>query len=82
MKTSPLTSCVLILGLSSCVSSARDAGDDGPERIRIILDTDANGKCTNRPRNPRKIVIWENFDKESIMKDFYTRMDNYVLVEP
>ena len=35
-----------------------------------------------RPRNPRKIVIWEDFSKEKIMQDFYTRMDKYVLVRP
>ena len=41
-----------------------------------------DGKWIDRPDNARKIVIWENFDKEEIMKDFYTRMDKYVLVKP
>ena len=40
-----------------------------------------NGKWINRPNNPRKIVIWENFDKEAIMKDIYERMSKYVLVK-
>jgi hypothetical protein len=39
------------------------------------------GKWIERPENPRKIVLWENFDKEKIMKDFYNSMENYVLVK-
>lgn len=30
--------------------------------------------------NPRKIVIWENFDAEAILTDFYDRMSHYQLV--
>jgi len=52
------------------------------ERVTIGAPRFANGKWINRPRNPRKIVIWENFDKEGIMQDFYARMDKYVLVKP
>jgi len=33
-----------------------------------------------RPGNDRKIIIWENFNKEAIMADFYNTMENYVLV--
>lgn len=40
-----------------------------------------NGVWKNRPENSRKITIWENFDKEEIMKDFYHSMENYVLVK-
>ena len=40
-----------------------------------------NGKWVERPENPRKIAIWENFDKAEIMQDFYNSMENYVLVE-
>lgn len=39
------------------------------------------GKWVERPENPRKITLWENFDKVEIMKDFYRSMENYVLVE-
>ena len=52
------------------------------ERVTIGAPRFANGKWINRPRNPRKNVIWENFDKEGIMQDFYARMDKYVLVKP
>jgi inosine-uridine nucleoside N-ribohydrolase len=41
----------------------------------------ANGKWIQRPENPRKITLWENFDKEEIMKDFYNSIENYVLAE-
>jgi len=41
-----------------------------------------NGTWTERPNNSRKIIIWENFDKENIMKDFYSSMEDYVLVAP
>ena len=27
-----------------------------------------------RTQNPRKIVDWENFDKEAILNDFFSRM--------
>jgi hypothetical protein len=33
----------------------------------------------DRPDNPRKIILWENFDRKAIMADFYDRMQNYQL---
>ena len=41
-----------------------------------------NDNWVDQPENPRKITIWENFDKEKIMQDFYYCMENYVLVKP
>jgi len=38
-----------------------------------------NGKWIEQSNNPRKIILWENFDKESIMQDFYNSMNNYNL---
>lgn len=35
----------------------------------------------DQPDNKRKIIIWENFDKEAIMEDFYGSLNNYVLVK-
>jgi purine nucleosidase len=32
-----------------------------------------------QPENTRQISIWENFDSEAIMADFYDRMSNYQL---
>lgn len=34
-----------------------------------------------RPDNPRRITLWENFDKEGIMADFYRTMQHPVLVK-
>ncbi len=33
----------------------------------------------DRPDNSRMITIWENFDRDAIVEDFYDRMQNYVL---
>ncbi len=29
-----------------------------------------------RPDNPRKIILWENFDKQGLIQDFYTTLEN------
>ena len=47
--------------------------------VEISAPIYKDGKWIDRPDNPRKIIIWENFDKEAIMKDFYNTMENYVL---
>jgi inosine-uridine nucleoside N-ribohydrolase len=44
----------------------------------ILIDN----KWRERPQNKRNIVIWENFDKQAIMSDFYSRMKNHVLIAP
>ena len=41
-----------------------------------------DGQWTERPDNPRKIVLWENFDRKAIMADFYDRMQHYQLASP
>lgn len=51
------------------------------DRVVIGAPKFADDKWTDRPNNPRKVVIWENFDKDAIMTDFYDRMENYVLAE-
>lgn len=38
-------------------------------------------KWVEQPDNPRKIKVWENFDRDAIMEDFYSIMENYVLAE-
>jgi hypothetical protein len=35
-------------------------------------------KWRERPDNPRKITLWENFDRDAIMADFYKTMKNPV----
>jgi hypothetical protein len=39
-----------------------------------------NGTWIDRADNPHLITIWENFDKEKILEDFYTSMEDYMLV--
>ena len=38
-----------------------------------------NGKWVERPDNKRMITLWENFDRDAIMNDFYATMDRPVL---
>jgi hypothetical protein len=38
-----------------------------------------DGRWVDRPDNARNIVLWENFDRQAIMADFYDRMNNYQL---
>lgn len=54
-------------------SWARSSTVPGPRLV--------GGKWVERPENPRKILLWEDFDKEKIMEDFYHSMKEYVLVE-
>ena len=39
-------------------------------------------KWVEQPGNQRKIKVWENFDKVAIMEDFYSTMENFVLIKP
>lgn len=38
-----------------------------------------NNAWVDRPSNPRKIKVWENFKRAQIMKDFYQTMEHFVL---
>ena len=54
---------------------------DWADRVVINAPKFADGKWIDQPDNPRKIVIWENFDKDKIMQDFYHTMENYNLAK-
>ncbi|MDI6451076.1 DUF4038 domain-containing protein [Anaerobaca lacustris] len=41
-----------------------------------------DGRWVDRPDNPRNIILWEDFDRDAIMADFYDRMTNYQLAQP
>jgi hypothetical protein len=47
--------------------------------VRIPAPRLVDGKWVARPNNPRTIILWENFDRDAIMKDFYQSMDRPVL---
>lgn len=51
------------------------------DRVEIPAPKLVGNGWDDRPDNPHKIVIWENFDRDGIMNDFYDRMENYVLAE-
>ncbi len=40
-----------------------------------------NNRWVDQPENARKIAVWEDFDKEKIIADFYQTMDHYQPVE-
>lgn len=44
----------------------------------ILIDNE----WEERPNNPRKIIVWENFDKDAVIQDFYHTLENYQLVSP
>lgn len=41
-----------------------------------------DGKWVERPGNHRRILLWEDFDRDAIMQDFYRSMREYRLAEP
>lgn len=55
---------------------------DWAKRTVIGAPRFSDGRWTQQLDNPRTIVLWEEFDKEEILADFYARMENYVLAEP
>jgi inosine-uridine nucleoside N-ribohydrolase len=40
-----------------------------------------NSEWQDRPENAREIILWETFDKQAIIDDFYKTMDDYQLVK-
>jgi len=51
------------------------------DRVIIPAPKFAGGKWIDQPENLRKIIVWENFDKDKIMQDFYYMVENYQLVK-
>jgi purine nucleosidase len=48
--------------------------------VRIPAPTLVNRRWVERPGNPRTITLWESFDRDAIMEDFYRTMENPVPV--
>ena len=46
---------------------------------RIPAPRLVSSKWEARPDNPRTIVVWENFNRDAIMTDFYSTMNKPVL---
>lgn len=51
-------------------------------RTEIPAPTLEGGAWRERRQNPRRIVIWEHFDREAILADFFATMRHFVLVQP
>ena len=51
------------------------------DRVEIPAPEFVEGAWLDQPDNPRKIIIWENFDKDAIMSDFYQSVEIYHLPE-
>jgi inosine-uridine nucleoside N-ribohydrolase len=47
--------------------------------VRIPAPQLVRGKWVERPANQRSITLWENFDRDAIMADFYRTMDKPIL---
>ena len=54
---------------------------DWAEPIHASSSIMVNKKWIEEPNNPRKIIIWENFEVEKILSDFQSTMKNYVLID-
>lgn len=63
----------------AAVAIVRNKAWAAPREIPAPILTD--GRWSERPDNKRKIVIWENFDRSSIMADFFDRMKNPQLAQ-
>ncbi len=47
--------------------------------VRIPAPRLVDSKWVDRPDNTRSIVLWENFDRDAIFRDFFATMDRPVL---
>ncbi|WP_194975396.1 nucleoside hydrolase [Aquiflexum lacus] len=44
----------------------------------ILIDN----QWVERPENSRKIALWENFNRDAVINDFYLSLSNYRIVKP
>jgi len=51
------------------------------ESKRIPCPVLINNEWQERPENPRKITLWENFNRQKIIEDFFRTMEEYTLVK-
>ena len=63
----------------AAVAIVKNAGWAVPDTIPCPVMIDNNWK--EQPGNIRKIIVWENFDAEKILSDFFSTMKNYVLAD-
>jgi hypothetical protein len=52
------------------------------EKRKIPCPILIDNQWVERPENPRKISLWENFDRDAVMDDFYQTFIDYQIVNP
>jgi len=60
-----------------CVLKNADWGETKSIPCPILIDN----RWVERPNNERKILLWENFDRDAVLADFYETMENPVFVK-
>jgi purine nucleosidase len=63
----------------AAVAVVKNAGWAVPDTIPCPVMID--NKWKEQPENVRKIIVWENFDSQNILSDFFSTMKNYVLAD-
>ncbi len=74
-STSPPSRALFDMAAVAILKNPRWAA---PRRLPAPILRD--GVWVDRPDNPRQIELWEQFDKDAILADFYDSMENHVLV--
>jgi len=78
MDTSEVTlSRPLFDMVALCVLKNSDWGETKSIPCPILIDN----KWVERPNNERKILLWENFDRDAVLADFYETMENPVFIK-
>ncbi len=54
---------------------------DWAESLTIPCPIMIDEGWVDQPNNTRKIILWENFDSDKIMSDFYSSLQNYNIVQ-
>jgi purine nucleosidase len=63
----------------AAVAILKNPGWASPRTLPAPILVD--GAWVDRPDNPRRIVLWEDFDREAIIGDFFHTVENPVLVQ-
>ncbi len=52
------------------------------EKREILSPILIDNQWVERPDNPRKIILWKNFDRDAVIKDFYNSLKEFQIVNP
>jgi purine nucleosidase len=68
--------------LFDMVSAAILKNPEWGEKRKIPAPVLIDNQWEERPQNSRKITLWENFNRDGIIEDFYNTLQDYQLVNP